>query len=156
MKSRFPEAALISEMGPNVPPPPPEWCWHHSQWALRLDTATPVSSAFLGSGHFRMGKLSWLRLSHSHCSAIWLNHMPVYHCGLVLRFGEQPPFATLGAFSSISVGSCGSLPSQDGPETSLLACLHPLPSLLQGVDGFCSFFLFPSHRCLFLPWWLRW
>ena len=73
----------------------------------------------------------------------------------VLRFGEQPPFATLGAFS-ISVGSCGSLPSQDGPKTSLQACLHPLPSLLQGVDGFCSFFLFPSHRCLFLPWWLRW
>ena len=79
----------------------------------------------------------------------------IYHCGLVLRFGEQPPFATLGAFS-ISVGSCGSLPSQDGPKTSLQACLHPLPSLLQGVDGFCSFFLFPSHRCLFLPWWLRW
>ena len=42
-----------------------------------MDTATPVSSAFLGSGHFRMGKLSWLRLSQSHCSAIWLNHVPV-------------------------------------------------------------------------------
>lgn len=40
----------------------------------------------------------------------------IYHCGLILRFGEQPPFATLGAFSSISAGSCGSPLPRMGPK----------------------------------------